>query len=78
MVSSRQPLVGLLIDRPHFCLKKDAKHCFTLRFGTVVPAEVRFALRCSYLSFPQLAVCMGTPIVTPSWIHKSWDEREDM
>uniref|UniRef100_H2S1E2 Epithelial cell transforming 2 n=1 Tax=Takifugu rubripes TaxID=31033 RepID=H2S1E2_TAKRU len=26
----------------------------------------------------RLAVCMGTPILTPSWIYKSWDKREDI
>ncbi|TWW57303.1 Protein ECT2 [Takifugu flavidus] len=26
----------------------------------------------------KLAVCMGTPILTPSWIYKSWDKREDI
>ncbi|CAG01150.1 unnamed protein product [Tetraodon nigroviridis] len=26
----------------------------------------------------RLAVCMGTPILTPSWIHKAWDKREDI
>ncbi|XP_057688968.1 protein ECT2 [Corythoichthys intestinalis] len=24
-----------------------------------------------------LAVCMGTPILTPSWIHKAWERRND-
>lgn len=28
--------------------------------------------------FSQLAVCMGTPILTPSWILKAWEKREDM
>ncbi|KAK5869354.1 hypothetical protein PBY51_024077 [Eleginops maclovinus] len=26
----------------------------------------------------RLAVCMGTPILTPSWIHKAWERREDV
>uniref|UniRef100_A0A668AF47 Epithelial cell transforming 2 n=1 Tax=Myripristis murdjan TaxID=586833 RepID=A0A668AF47_9TELE len=26
----------------------------------------------------KLAVCMGTPIVTPSWIHKAWERRDDI
>uniref|UniRef100_A0A3Q3WC29 Uncharacterized protein n=1 Tax=Mola mola TaxID=94237 RepID=A0A3Q3WC29_MOLML len=26
----------------------------------------------------RLAVCMGTPILTPSWIHKAWERREDI
>lgn len=26
----------------------------------------------------QLAVCMGTPILTPDWIHKAWERRDDM
>uniref|UniRef100_A0AAQ5XTY6 Epithelial cell transforming 2 n=1 Tax=Amphiprion ocellaris TaxID=80972 RepID=A0AAQ5XTY6_AMPOC len=25
----------------------------------------------------RLAVCMGTPILTPSWIHKAWERRDD-
>uniref|UniRef100_G3NBI7 Epithelial cell transforming 2 n=1 Tax=Gasterosteus aculeatus aculeatus TaxID=481459 RepID=G3NBI7_GASAC len=26
----------------------------------------------------RLAVCMGTPILTPSWIHKAWERRDDV
>ncbi|XP_020348247.1 protein ECT2 isoform X4 [Oncorhynchus kisutch] len=26
----------------------------------------------------KLAVCMGTPILTPTWIHKAWEHREDV
>uniref|UniRef100_A0A8D0ANC2 Epithelial cell transforming 2 n=1 Tax=Sander lucioperca TaxID=283035 RepID=A0A8D0ANC2_SANLU len=26
----------------------------------------------------RLAVCMGTPILTPSWIHRSWERRDDV
>ncbi|XP_042368762.1 protein ECT2 isoform X1 [Plectropomus leopardus] len=26
----------------------------------------------------RLAVCMGTPILTPSWIHKAWERRNDV
>ncbi|XP_036970914.1 protein ECT2 isoform X3 [Acanthopagrus latus] len=26
----------------------------------------------------RLAVCMGTPILTPAWIHKSWERRDDV
>ncbi|KAM3876220.1 protein ECT2 [Diretmus argenteus] len=26
----------------------------------------------------KLAVCMGTPILTPSWIHKAWERRDDV
>ncbi|XP_044055558.1 protein ECT2 isoform X3 [Siniperca chuatsi] len=26
----------------------------------------------------RLAVCMGTPILTSSWIHKAWERRDDM
>ncbi|XP_071059112.1 protein ECT2 isoform X3 [Pseudochaenichthys georgianus] len=26
----------------------------------------------------RLSVCMGTPILTPSWIHKAWERREDV
>lgn len=26
----------------------------------------------------QLAVCMGTPILTPAWIHKAWERRDDV
>ncbi|XP_039985191.1 protein ECT2 isoform X2 [Xiphias gladius] len=26
----------------------------------------------------RLAVCLGTPILTPSWIHKAWERRDDM
>uniref|UniRef100_A0A672Z357 Epithelial cell transforming 2 n=1 Tax=Sphaeramia orbicularis TaxID=375764 RepID=A0A672Z357_9TELE len=26
----------------------------------------------------RLAVCMGTPILTPSWIHKAWERRDDL
>ncbi|XP_029286215.1 protein ECT2 isoform X3 [Cottoperca gobio] len=26
----------------------------------------------------RLAVCMGTPILTPSWIHTAWERREDV
>uniref|UniRef100_A0A7N6ADH7 Epithelial cell transforming 2 n=1 Tax=Anabas testudineus TaxID=64144 RepID=A0A7N6ADH7_ANATE len=25
----------------------------------------------------RLAVCMGTPILTPSWIHKAWERRDE-
>uniref|UniRef100_A0A8C7G2E1 Epithelial cell transforming 2 n=1 Tax=Oncorhynchus kisutch TaxID=8019 RepID=A0A8C7G2E1_ONCKI len=25
----------------------------------------------------KLAVCMGTPILTPTWIHKAWEHRDD-
>uniref|UniRef100_A0A8C8GMF7 Protein ECT2 n=1 Tax=Oncorhynchus tshawytscha TaxID=74940 RepID=A0A8C8GMF7_ONCTS len=25
----------------------------------------------------KLAVCMGTPILTPKWIHKAWEHRDD-
>jgi len=30
------------------------------------------------LLFSKLAVCMGTPILTPEWIHKAWEHRDDM
>uniref|UniRef100_A0A672SQ57 Epithelial cell transforming 2 n=1 Tax=Sinocyclocheilus grahami TaxID=75366 RepID=A0A672SQ57_SINGR len=26
----------------------------------------------------RLAVCMGTPILTPEWIHKAWEHRDDI
>ncbi|XP_071262203.1 protein ECT2-like isoform X1 [Salvelinus alpinus] len=26
----------------------------------------------------KLAVCMGTPILTPTWIHKAWEHRDDV
>ncbi|XP_071343439.1 protein ECT2 isoform X2 [Trachinotus anak] len=26
----------------------------------------------------RLAVCLGTPILTPSWIHKAWERRDDV
>ncbi|XP_034737350.1 protein ECT2 isoform X3 [Etheostoma cragini] len=26
----------------------------------------------------RLAVCMGTPILTPSWIHRAWERRDDV
>uniref|UniRef100_A0A671UUB3 Epithelial cell transforming 2 n=1 Tax=Sparus aurata TaxID=8175 RepID=A0A671UUB3_SPAAU len=26
----------------------------------------------------RLAVCMGTPILTPAWIHKAWERRDDV
>ncbi|XP_068563261.1 protein ECT2-like isoform X3 [Cebidichthys violaceus] len=26
----------------------------------------------------RLAVCMGTPILTPSWIHKAWERRDEV
>ncbi|XP_024277448.1 protein ECT2 isoform X1 [Oncorhynchus tshawytscha] len=26
----------------------------------------------------KLAVCMGTPILTPKWIHKAWEHRDDV
>ncbi|XP_066503593.1 protein ECT2 isoform X2 [Hoplias malabaricus] len=26
----------------------------------------------------RLAVCMGTPILTPDWIHKAWEHRDDI
>ncbi|XP_068175497.1 protein ECT2 isoform X2 [Antennarius striatus] len=26
----------------------------------------------------RLAVCMGTPILTPSWIHKAWERRDQL
>uniref|UniRef100_A0A8D3DH81 Epithelial cell transforming 2 n=1 Tax=Scophthalmus maximus TaxID=52904 RepID=A0A8D3DH81_SCOMX len=26
----------------------------------------------------RLAVCLGTPILTPSWIHKAWEKRDDV
>ncbi|KAJ7992843.1 hypothetical protein DPEC_G00266240 [Dallia pectoralis] len=26
----------------------------------------------------KLAVCMGTPILTPTWIHKAWEHRDDI
>uniref|UniRef100_A0A3P8UU34 Epithelial cell transforming 2 n=1 Tax=Cynoglossus semilaevis TaxID=244447 RepID=A0A3P8UU34_CYNSE len=26
----------------------------------------------------RLAVCLGTPILTPSWIHKAWERRDEM
>ncbi|KAM6962669.1 protein ECT2 isoform 2-T2 [Aplochiton taeniatus] len=26
----------------------------------------------------KLAVCMGTPILTPTWIHKAWERRDDV
>lgn len=31
---------------------------------------------CALIS--QLAVCMGTPILTPSWIHKAWQRRDEL
>lgn len=37
----------------------------------------RFSLLFS-LFLSQLAVCMGTPILTPLWIYQAWARREDM
>lgn len=44
--------------------------CVSLYLCVFVCVRVRMCV--------QLAVCMGTPILTPSWIHQAWQRRDDM
>lgn len=84
---SLQLLIQVLIDRTRFWLRQ---RCRTLIYFEVSQADAK-ALRyilhilhsCSFsllfsLFLSQLAVCMGTPILTPSWIYQAWAKREDM
>lgn len=70
----------------HLCINKRRPVCSQVFPGCSFMSLTVF--RCVSLSWgmskmvvlvlcSQLAVCMGTPILTPAWILKAWERRND-